>query len=363
MTGSPGIGGRQPSRPVRVALTFLIAAAGGALATLAGMPAGWVAGALLSTAIASLAGLETEIPRRIRPFVYLVLGIYAGTGVSPETLEQMRTWPFSFLVLGVSLVAMISGSYLFLQKSCGWDRTSALLSSLPGALSFVMAAAEGIKADMRRVAVAQSIRLVVLVQAVPLGIYLIGAPENLPHHAMLPPMGPLDILVLLVAGGAAGLVLERLGLIGGMMLGGLLASGALFLSGTIEATVPRGLMLPFIVTLGAISGSRFRPGDHVLLKAMGLQAFAGFAIAMAVSLLAAIVVSQILGVHLMQAILAFAPGALDALVIVSISLDIDPAYVAAHHVVRFLALALTIPFVARWLIRGRTAREAEERKD
>lgn len=353
-------GARQPIRPVRIALTFLIAAAGGGLATLAGMPAGWVAGALLATAIASLAGLQTEVPRRLRPWIYLILGIYAGTGVSPETLVQMRTWPFSFLVLGVSLAAMIAGSYLLLHNRFGWDRNSALLSSLPGALSFVMAAAEGMKADMRRVAVAQTIRLVVLVQAVPLGIYLIGTPPNLPHHALRPPTGPIDLIVLLAAGGAAGLILERLGLIGGMMLGGLLASGTLFLTGTIEATVPRDLMVPFIVTLGAISGSRFRPGDHKVLQAIGLQAIGAFGIALAISLVAAVIVSQVLGIHLMQTILAFAPGALDALVIVSIALDIDPAYVAAHHVARFLALALAIPFVAKWVIRGIEAREAEK---
>lgn len=345
------------SRPLRILLTFLAAAAGGGLATLAGMPAGWISGSLLATAVVSLCGLQTDIPRRIRPFVYLVLGIYAGTGVSPETLVQMRTWPFSFLVLGVSLAAVIASSYLYLHGRLRWDRNSALLCSLPGALSFVMAAAEGIKADMRRVAVTQSVRLVVLVQAVPLGMFLIGPPPGLAHQAAHPPAGALDLLILLVCGGAAGLVLERVGLIGGMMLGGLLASGALFLTGTIEAAIPQWLMLPFIVTLGAISGSRFRPGDHRLIREIGVQALIAFGIALGISFAAAGLVSWVLGVHLMQTLLAFAPGALDALVIVAFALDIDPAYVAAHHVARFMALALTIPFAAKWILRGRRAGE------
>ena len=47
--------------------------------------------------------------------------------------------------------------------------------------------------------------------------------------------------------------------------------------------------------------------------------------------------------------LPFAPGAFDALTILAYQMNIDPAYVAAHHVVRFLALTAAVPFLARWL--------------
>ena len=42
---------------------------------------------------------------------------------------------------------------------------------------------------------------------------------------------------------------------------------------------------------------------------------------------------------------------LDALVILAFQMNIDPAYVAAHHVVRFLAMVAAVPLVVRWLNR------------
>ena len=114
-----------------VAITLAISAAGGFLAEQLGMPAAWIAGGLVAVAAASLAGVNTDVPVALRAPVYLVLGIYAGSGVTPETLLQMQTWPASFAILGVSLVAMIAGSYWWLNGRCGWGRYDALLASLP----------------------------------------------------------------------------------------------------------------------------------------------------------------------------------------------------------------------------------------
>ena len=79
--------------------TLALAAIGGFVADRMGLPAGWVAGGLLAVAAASLAGFDTDFPAALRAPVFLVLGIYSGTGVTRETLEQMQTWPASFAIL------------------------------------------------------------------------------------------------------------------------------------------------------------------------------------------------------------------------------------------------------------------------
>jgi hypothetical protein len=85
-----------PDRPrlrnaLRVAATLGLSAGGGMLAQVLGMPAGWVAGGLLAVAVASLAGVNTTFPRSVHAPVFLVLGVYAGTGVTHDTLRQMQT--------------------------------------------------------------------------------------------------------------------------------------------------------------------------------------------------------------------------------------------------------------------------------
>jgi membrane AbrB-like protein len=335
----------------RFAVTFAISAAGGLLAQSLGMPAGWIAGGILAVAVVSLAGFNSDVPRQLRPPIYLMIGVYSAGGVSQETLHQMQTWPASFAILGVSLIGLIVSSYWWLHGRCGWDRNAALLASLPGALSFVLAAAEGLNADMKKIAIAQSLRLILLVEVIPLLALLIGHPVAGPASAAIDVAGPRDILILLLASLPVAFLLQWLNVPGGWMLGGLLTSGALLLGGVVEGRLPFHLVLPFMIGLAAVTGSRFRPGDMALLPHLAKPALVAFLLASLVSALGAACVTLLLGVNIIQTLLAFAPGALDALIIIAFQLNIDPAYVAAHHVARFLALVLAIPLVARWLAR------------
>ena len=61
----------------------------------------------------------------------------------------------------------------------------------------------------------------------------------------------------------------------------------------------------------------------------------------------ALLTSHILGIGFLQIFLAFAPGGLDAVTILAFAMQIDPAYVAAHHVARFFVLALCVPALGR----------------
>lgn len=335
----------------RTLVTLALGACGGTMAAYLGIPVGWIAGSLLAVAAASLAGFPTEMPKPVRAPIYLLLGVYAGSGVSPATLHQMETWPASFAILGVSLIGVIAGSYWWLHDRSGWDRDSALLSSLPGALSLVMATAETSKADMKKVAVTQSIRVLILIETVPLLALLVGSPERSFISTSAPPADPTELAILAAAGIAGGFAAEQARLPGGWMIGGLAASSALYLTGTVTSVLPFPVVAVATIMLGALTGSRFRPGDLAILPYLAKPALVAFAIAMGISLAATLLVTFWLGVPFIQALLAFAPGALDALIIIAFTLNADPAYVAAHHVVRFVALVAMVPLLARWLRR------------
>lgn len=333
----------------RFLVTLAISALGGLLFELLGLPAGWVSGGLLAVAAASLAGVDTDVPRPVRAPVYLILGVYSGGGVSQETLHQMQTWPASFAILALSLVALIASSYWWLHHRSGWDRDAALLASLPGALSFVMAAAEGLKTDLKKVTIAQSMRLVILVETIPLIALLVGHPTQGVAVQGAGQASLVDIVILIGAGIAVSLVLERLRVAGGWMLGGLFASAGLLLFGVVETRLPFAVALPFVVTLAGITGSRFRPGDLAIIPHVLRPALIAFGLALVISFAAAAAVSLLFQLSIVQTLLAFAPGAFDALIILAYQMNIDPAYVAAHHVVRFVALVIAVPILARWL--------------
>jgi uncharacterized protein len=339
---------------LRVGVTLALSAAGGGVAVLLGMPAGWIAGGLLAVAGASLAGVNTTFPQRLYDPVFLLLGIYAGTGVTHDTLHQMQTWPASFIILAFSLVAMMSGSYWWLRHRHGWEKNTALLASVPGALSQVVAAAEAIKADLKQVAIAQSLRLLILVETIPLVALFIGHPDS-PALADRPVAGPTALAAFLLTGTAFSLVLQRLQVPGGWVLGGLLGSASLILTDLVDARMPLFVSVPATISLVAIAGSRFRPGDLVLLPRIAGAALGSFAIAVSIAVLGASLVTLLFGVNIIQTLLAFAPGALDALAILALQMNIDPAYVAAHHVVRLVALLIAVPIAVRWMARGNSS--------
>jgi uncharacterized protein len=336
---------------VQKVVTLAISACGGFAAELIGMPAGWIAGGILAVAVASLAGYNTRFPPRLLAPLMLILGIYAGSGVNEDTLQQMRTWPASFAILFASVVLLVTAGYWWLHTRCGWQRNDAVLSVLPGALTFVIAVAEDLKADMKKIAITQSIRLLAMIEAIPLMALVVGHPTDAALAVERQIAGPVTLAVLIAAGTAAALAMNALRLPGGWIVGGLLATGALHLAGFVEGRVPDFLTVPCQIGLGAMAGSRFRPGDLALLPRIAAPALGALLITSTISAAAALSVTLMFGISFIQTLLAFAPGAQEALTVLAFQMNVDPAYVAAHHVVRFVGLVAAVPLLAGWLAR------------
>ncbi|HKI15990.1 MAG TPA: AbrB family transcriptional regulator [Roseiarcus sp.] len=75
-------------------------------------------------------------------------------------------------------------------------------------------------------------------------------------------------------------------------------------------------------------------------------ASAAFVAALAAALCAA-ATSALIGVSFVQALVAFAPGGLEAMTMMAFALGLDPLFVGAHHLARSLLISLTLPFAAR----------------
>jgi uncharacterized membrane protein AbrB (regulator of aidB expression) len=55
------------------------------------------------------------------------------------------------------------------------------------------------------------------------------------------------------------------------------------------------------------------------------------------------------GVPYASAMAAFAPGGLEAMAMLAFAMGLDPLYVGAHHLARFMLLGLSMPFVVGWI--------------
>lgn len=326
--------------------SLALGAGGGALLGLTGIPGGWIAGSMLAVAIAALSGVQVNLATALRNLGFLAVGISMGSGVTPEALARLSSWPIT-LTLVILSIPLIAGTVTwFLMRVAGWNRATALLSSLPGALSYLMALAPETNADIPRVAIVQTLRIAILVAVLPLAALWLSDP--VPPAAIVP-LGGLEDAILLFVGGVGGAVLAYLVRVpAGLLVGGLFVSAVLHGSGLVEGRPPEWVAIAGFVSLGTLIGTRFagtRWKELVQVLGVSLVSFViGSSIAVAMALVGAVLTDF----SVLKLIVAFAPGGLEAMVVLAFAMDLDPAFVAAHHLVRFLLIALAAPFVVRW---------------
>ncbi|KQT85778.1 AbrB family transcriptional regulator [Aurantimonas sp. Leaf443] len=340
--------GFLPKNGGAFAATLALGAAGGGAAAAAGLPVAWLLGPVFVVSAATLAGLDTRMPDRLRDLVFFILGLQAGSGVTPDVLDQIALWPLSFAVQMIGVLFVIAATYGFLRL-LSWDRQTALFSAIPGALSFVIAAASQTRADMTRITVLQSVRLLLLIGALAPALAFVEGGEGTVTVARGHAGTPGQYAILFGVSALAALLGHRSRLPGGMMLGALLSSAALHVTEIAPVPIPPFLAVPSLVLLGITIGARLQGLDRRGVVALIPASLGSFAIGLTVAGLSAAVAVLLLSLAPAKVALAYAPGALEALTVLAFQFGQDPAYVAAHHVVRFMALALTMPFLARSL--------------
>ncbi len=106
-------------------------------------------------------------------------------------------------------------------------------------------------------------------------------------------------------------------------------------SGFVHVSLPGPIVIASFVMTGAMIGSRFA-GMNVtwLLRLLGVG-LGALAVGAVVAVGCAIVVAWLLGLRTGDVIMAYAPGGLEAMTILSFALHLDPAFVGIHHLARF----------------------------
>ena len=74
---------------------------------------------------------------------------------------------------------------------------------------------------------------------------------------------------------------------------------------------------------------------------------------MAVSVVFAMIVSTFFGVSFGTSLMAYAPGGQDAMMVLALSLGVDPIFVSAHHLARYFLINLTLPFLVARMLRAK----------
>lgn len=332
-----------------LAETLAFAVGGGIAFGLIGVPAGYLSGSILAVAGAALLGRPMVVPSLLMRTIFVLIGISLGAVVTPATLHGMATYPLSIAVLLVAMGCVGIAGANYLRVVHGWGTVDAYLAAAPGGMSQVVALAAELGADIRAVAIVQSMRVVIVAVGLPAGLSMLG----LAGTAVRPSGGPLtvatlDELAILVAASVVGAyAANRLRIPGGLLFGAMFTSAALHGTGLIHAILPAWVANAAALALGAVIGSRFTNMPlRMLMNYLG-AAFGSFAVAVVIAAIFGAGLISFLSLHIADVMIAFAPGSVDAMMLLALALHLDPVYVGAHHVMRILFVSLMMPLVAR----------------
>lgn len=336
-----------------MSVTLGIGFAGAGVAFFAGLPAAALIGSTLAVSIAAIAGVAKDIPVSVRDFAFAVVGCSLGSGITPEALGNAIHWPLSLLILGIAVLAMMYCCCFVLTRFFNQSTETALLATAPGALAYSLAmAADGV-GEARAIVVIQTIRLFLIITLLP----PVLAAFNL-HAVQLavsatPVLGGIEFSVIVCLSLLCGWSVSRWRFPAAFFLTGVFVSALVHLLGLVSGRPPvEALFLGFAIT-GSVVGVRFSSIPWPDLKQFFFAALISLAISGLICGVFAFLVSIILSIPYGQVFVAFAPGGVEAMTAMALSLGYDPAFVAVHHLFRIFLL-LGILSVAMRRSRERT---------
>ncbi|MEM8840946.1 MAG: AbrB family transcriptional regulator [Pseudomonadota bacterium] len=323
--------------------TVLIGSAGAGLAWLVSFPVYLLTGPALAASLAGMAGMRLVIAPPLRDAAFLVIGIGIGTGVDGRAANAVLHWPVAFVVLAAMLFAILLVCRALLSRYFGFDAKSAVLAASPGHLSYVLGLGLAVDADIGRVAVVQSFRLLVLTLCVPFVAMLFGMQGGGSILPMGAPMSGAHLAVLLVLAMAIGFGLQRLRVPAALLIGAMGLSSVTHLTDLTPGVLTPTIALPCYVVLGTLIGTRFSGISRRMLRGALFAGLVSTSVTLALAALAAVPVALWLEMDTAHVFVAFAPGGLETMLAMGTVLGADPGFVAACHVGRLMLLTVLVP--------------------
>jgi membrane AbrB-like protein len=318
-----------------------------------GVPAAWLSGAVIATVLWGRLSRPRPMSKPLADAAMLISGATMGAAVTPEAIAAMARYPLSLVTLVVGVFAIAGASMLWLTRVSGWRRDDAVLASVPGALSTVLAVAADRNADVASIAIVQSLRLFVLVTLLPSAVVLVGGGDA----SMLlgegqPIASPAGLALVLIGGLALGQVFMRIGIAAPILLGATVVSTVAHITEIAPGVVPPVIATAGLVLIGVFVAERFGSLSLTVMRRTLPAALGSFSIGMAVAALFSGMAAWVAQASYADALVAFAPGGLEAMMVLALALGLDPLYVGVHHLARFLGIGFILPLLVGWLQRG-----------
>ena len=351
--------GRGPGPlAARLGRTLVVGTAGGALFAWLNLPLAWMLGAMVATTVASLGGAKLYVPGPARSIMIAVIGVLLGASFTPEVLDRVREWPLTIGCLVLHLGVLVAVLFLYFHRIVGFDVPTAYFSAAPGGLSEMVITGAAMGADDRTVALVHASRVLLVVLTIPLWYRFMTGVTTTPA-SIGPSIGAIGLtdLAVLAACAVAGVAVGRLIRLPAYRLSGpLLASALVHATGLSSSAPPWEVVAVAQVVVGSAVGARFTGVPVRRVFGVMVAALVSTVVMLASTVAFALVLAPATGIDWRSIVLAYAPGGLAEMSLIALSIGIETAFVATHHVIRIVLIVVGAPLVfARLRSPGRGA--------
>jgi membrane AbrB-like protein len=353
--------GRFPWRAF--ALALLIGVLGGWLFRLLALPLPWMLGPMTFCTLAALLRAPVAAPSVVRPPNTVVIGVLLGAAFTTDLLRQIPGWLPAMAGLVAFMLAAAASCVLFFRKIGGFDRTTAYFAGMPGGLVEMVIVGEEKGGDARTIALVHSARILLVVMTLP---FVVQAIEGVRLGGRASPglsivETPLSSDLWLFLCGLAGILLgHALRLPAKFLLGPMLVTGFVHVIGVTDFKPPAEIVIIAQVVLGVTIGCRFVGTPAATILRILALSVGSTAILLALTVTFALALSR-LGVQgFIPLTLAYSPGGLAEMSLVALALNIEVAFVAAHHIIRIFLVMVTAGPLFGWLDRSGVAGTKDE---
>ena len=312
------------------------------------IPLAWFLGPMIITSIAALSGLRIIMPKIVLSFILIILGLHIGNYIDQNLFNQMINWIWTSLIMLIYIIICILIVAKYLQKFANYGEKASIFSAAPGALGPLMILAENEKTDLSQVATSHLIRLIIIITVIPFIIV-----NNTENNVLLNDdfnyfaQNHLNLILLIIASLFFIFVFDKIRIPAALLSGTLFASGLLQITDLASYKLPDETVNFCLLILGSSVGCKFAEKTVKEIANNSLHSIVATTILVVLGLLAAYVSTFFVDTNILTLILSFSPGGIYEVAVIAIAFDLDPDFVAFHHIIRLLFILFTVPIILR----------------
>ena len=329
-------------------IVILISIPSAIVADFLNIPLAWMIGPMIATSLIALKGVQVMMPKIALSSILIILGLHIGNYIDQNLINQMVNWIWTTIIMFFYIIVSILIVSKYLQKFSDYKKKTSIFSAAPGALGPLMILAEYEKSDLSQVATAHLIRLIIIITLFPfiiVSLYPTDAIELEKFDYMS--QNHWELILLILVSLVFIFFFDKAKVPAALLSGTLVASGILQIFDIASYKLPDASINFCLLILGASVGCRFA---NKTFKEVANNSFHGLVatiLLVLLGLIAAYIATFFVDNNFLSLILSFCPGGIYEVAVIAIAFDLEPDFVAFHHIIRLLFILFVVPVILR----------------